>query len=93
VLGSADGRRRLGCQLSPSVAARTGAPRHGTIVRWTHWITALSFLALLVSVMEIVVSHPRFYRGENGNVLTHDGHRQTETVPRQLRVVRGHPRA
>jgi thiosulfate reductase cytochrome b subunit len=53
-----------------SVGARTDAPRHGAIVRWTHWITALSFLALLVSGMEIVVSHPRFYWGENGNVLT-----------------------
>src|SRR5262249_16043724 len=28
------------------------------------------FLALLVSGNEIVVSHPRFYWGENGNVLT-----------------------
>ena len=52
------------------VAARTAAPRHSAIVRVTHWITALSFLALLVSGMEIVISHPRFYWGENGNVLT-----------------------
>jgi thiosulfate reductase cytochrome b subunit len=33
-------------------------------------MTALSFLALLVSGIEIVISHPRFYWGENGNVLT-----------------------
>ena len=53
-----------------SVATAAGAPRHSAIVRWTHWITALSSLALLVSGLEIVVSHPRFYWGENGNVLT-----------------------
>ena len=52
------------------VAARTDAPRHSAIVRVTHWVTALSFLALQVSGIEIVISHPRFYWGENGNVLT-----------------------
>lgn len=36
----------------------------------THWITTLCFFALLVTGMEIVVSHPRFYWGEAGNVLT-----------------------
>lgn len=46
------------------------APRHTAIVRATHWIAALCFFALLVSGMEIVVSHPRFYWGESGNVLT-----------------------
>ena len=51
------------------VAARTNAPRHGAIVRVTHWVTAACFLALLISGMEVVVSHPRFYWGENGNVL------------------------
>jgi thiosulfate reductase cytochrome b subunit len=40
------------------------------MVRITHWTTALCFVALLVSGLEIVVSHPRFYWGENGNVLT-----------------------
>jgi thiosulfate reductase cytochrome b subunit len=44
--------------------------RHSGLVRTTHWITALCFLALLVSGIEIVISHPRFYWGENGNVLT-----------------------
>ncbi len=53
-----------------SVTAGTRALRHSAIVRWTHWITALASLALLVSGLEIVVSHPRFYWGENGNVLT-----------------------
>ena len=36
----------------------------------THWITVLAFLALLVTGAEIVVSHPRFYWGEVGNVNT-----------------------
>ena len=45
-------------------------PRHSALVRATHWITALAFLALLVSGLEILVSHPRFYWGESGNILT-----------------------
>jgi len=44
--------------------------RHSVTVRLTHWLTTISFLALLVSGMEIVVSHPRFYWGETGNVQT-----------------------
>jgi thiosulfate reductase cytochrome b subunit len=52
------------------VEAPTTAPRHSAVVRVTHWATALCFIALLVSGLEIVVSHPRFYWGENGNALT-----------------------
>jgi len=44
--------------------------RHSAIVRATHWITTLCFLALLVSGVEVLISHPRFYWGETGNVLT-----------------------
>jgi thiosulfate reductase cytochrome b subunit len=33
----------------------------------THWITVISFLALLITGAEIVISHPRFYWGETGN--------------------------
>src|ERR1700756_4100140 len=44
--------------------------RHSALVRVTHWITTLCFLALLVSGGEILISHPRFYWGETGNVLT-----------------------
>ena len=44
--------------------------RHSALVRLTHWITTLCFLALLVSGAEIVISHPRFYWGETGNDLT-----------------------
>jgi thiosulfate reductase cytochrome b subunit len=46
------------------------APRHAAFVRVTHWITALCFLALLISGSEILISHPRFYWGETGNDLT-----------------------
>jgi thiosulfate reductase cytochrome b subunit len=45
-------------------------PRHTALVRVTHWITVVTFFALLISGAEIVVSHPRFYWGEVGNVLT-----------------------
>jgi len=44
--------------------------RHSTAVRVTHWITTLAFFALLLSGVEIVISHPRFYWGETGNVNT-----------------------
>ena len=37
------------------------------MVRITHWITVISFLALLITGAEIVISHPRFYWGETGN--------------------------
>jgi thiosulfate reductase cytochrome b subunit len=33
----------------------------------THWITVISFFALLITGAEIVISHPRFYWGETGN--------------------------
>jgi thiosulfate reductase cytochrome b subunit len=46
------------------------ASRHSALVRVTHWITTLCFLALLVTGVEILISHPRFYWGETGNVLT-----------------------
>src|SRR5215470_9351311 len=46
------------------------APRHSAVVRVTHWITVLCFFALLVTGTEILISHPRFYWGETGTVLT-----------------------
>jgi thiosulfate reductase cytochrome b subunit len=52
------------------VPATTVTSRHPVLVRVTHWITTLCFLALLVSGVEIVISHPRFYWGETGNDLT-----------------------
>ena len=46
----------------------TNAPRHSAVVRVTHWIITLCFFALLVTGIEILISHPRFYWGEVGNV-------------------------
>jgi thiosulfate reductase cytochrome b subunit len=59
----------------PSAASATptttiASRRHSAFVRVTHWITTLCFIALLVSGIEVVISHPRFYWGETGNVLT-----------------------
>jgi thiosulfate reductase cytochrome b subunit len=67
------GDDRRGRNLSPSAersSFATAAPRkrHSAMVRVTHWIATLAFLALLVSGGEIVLSHPRFYWGETGNV-------------------------
>ena len=50
--------------------ANPGLPRHAALVRVTHWLTVVAFFALLISGMEIVISHPRFYWGEVGNVMT-----------------------
>jgi thiosulfate reductase cytochrome b subunit len=55
--------------LAAAVSATTDTPRHTVVVRITHWATALCFLALLVSGIEILISHPRFYWGETGNVM------------------------
>jgi len=49
---------------------KTLRPRHALLVRVTHWVMTFSFLALLVSGLELVVSHPRFYWGETGSVNT-----------------------
>ncbi len=53
-----------------AVPSATAAPRHSALVRVTHWITTLCFFALLVTGVELVISHPRFYWGETGNDLT-----------------------
>src|SRR3984893_17549291 len=66
-------RVAAGASLPSSVSAvpaATVTSRHSALVRVTHWITTLCFLALLVSGVEIVISHPRFYWGEVGNALT-----------------------
>jgi len=48
----------------------TASLRHPAVIRITHWINALSFIALLVSGIAILLSHPRLYWGETGNVAT-----------------------
>src|SRR5258708_28263385 len=50
--------------------AETPHLRHSGLVRVTRWLITFAFLSLLVSGLEIVVSHPRFYWGETGNVNT-----------------------
>jgi thiosulfate reductase cytochrome b subunit len=60
-------------QSSSSAKSGSAVPaahrrRHSALVRVTHWTTTVAFLALLVSGGEIVLSHPRFYWGETGNV-------------------------
>ena len=54
--------------LASVVPSSTNAPRHSVVVRFTHWIATLCFFALLVTGVEILISHPRFYWGEVGNV-------------------------
>jgi len=61
---------------APVVPTTVAAPatersRHSVVVRVTHWITVLCFVALLVTGVEILLSHPRFYWGETGNVNMH----------------------
>ena len=63
----------LEASLPSSVSASpatTAKSRHSALVRVTHWITTLCFFALLVSGVEILISHPRFYWGETGNIHT-----------------------
>jgi thiosulfate reductase cytochrome b subunit len=57
-------------EAAPAAPSTTDTSRHSVLVRVTHWITTLCFLALLVTGVEILISHPRFYWGETGNVLT-----------------------
>lgn len=53
----------------PGPVASGAIVRHSFLIRITHWITALCFFALLVTGIELVISHPRFYWGEDGNSL------------------------
>jgi len=56
-------------EAASAAPSTTDTSRHSALVRVTHWITTLCFFALLVSGVEILISHPRFYWGETGNVL------------------------
>jgi thiosulfate reductase cytochrome b subunit len=53
-----------------AIPTKTVTLRHSALVRITHWLTTICFFALLVSGVEIVISHPRFYWGETGNDVT-----------------------
>lgn len=52
----------------PPPPAVASTPRHRRFVRVTHWLTVFAVFALLVSGVEIVISHPRFYWGQDGSV-------------------------
>ena len=70
-LGSASLPVRTGLAGSVARAPENAvAPRHTAVVRTTHWIITICFFALLITGIEILISHPRFYWGETGNVLT-----------------------
>src|ERR1700712_4964368 len=56
--------------LAATIPATPDKPRHAALVRITHWVTALCFFALLVTGIEILISHPRFYWGEAGTIFT-----------------------
>jgi thiosulfate reductase cytochrome b subunit len=56
--------------VSPDASPPNQGPRHSALVRITHWLTVLSFLTLLITGIEILISHPRFYWGEVGNSRT-----------------------
>jgi thiosulfate reductase cytochrome b subunit len=51
-----------------ALTQKAATVRHSALVRVTHWLTFISFVALLVTGAELVISHPRFYCGETGNV-------------------------
>jgi thiosulfate reductase cytochrome b subunit len=55
---------------SMTAAVGVGASRHPAFVRVTHWINAVSTLALMVSGVAILLAHPRLYWGETGAVGT-----------------------
>ena len=59
-----------GVPAASQVEQRVKTVRHAGVVRATHWLTFAAFAALLVTGFEIVISHPRFYWGEVGNVNT-----------------------
>ena len=42
------------------------SPQHSVVVRITHWVNFLAFLALLTSGVAILLAHPRLYWGETG---------------------------
>jgi len=62
----ADAADRHGLAIQDS--ALVDPARHSALVRITHWIHTLSFFALLVSGIAILIAHPRFYWGETGAV-------------------------
>ncbi|MEP7066518.1 MAG: cytochrome b/b6 domain-containing protein [Gemmatimonadota bacterium] len=56
--------------MTGTIGSAPPAPRHARFVRITHWLTTIAFFALLLTGVEVVLSHPRFYWGQVGNVNT-----------------------
>lgn len=54
-------------QVSATILDASVPPRHTLLVRVTHWVTVIAFFALLITGVELIISHPRFYWGESGN--------------------------
>ena len=52
--------------LAVSDSEFSNLPRHSVAVRVTHWLTALSFIALVLSGLAILLAQPRLYWGETG---------------------------
>jgi thiosulfate reductase cytochrome b subunit len=51
-------------------ASRSETVRFSLLVRVTHWLNTISFVALVVSGFGILLAHPRFYWGETGGLGT-----------------------
>ena len=51
-------------------ASEQGVARFSLLVRITHWLNTISFIALVVSGFGILLAHPRFYWGETGGLGT-----------------------
>ncbi len=61
-LSTTDGQLGL---VSPYYRAMA---EHSALVRATHWVNTLSFFALVVSGIAILIAHPRLYWGETGGL-------------------------
>jgi thiosulfate reductase cytochrome b subunit len=51
-------------------AERADSVRFSLLVRVTHWLNTISFVALVISGFGILLAHPRFYWGETGGLGT-----------------------
>ncbi|HLZ90686.1 MAG TPA: cytochrome b/b6 domain-containing protein [Candidatus Acidoferrum sp.] len=59
--------------LAAATLRETNVPRavrFSLLVRITHWLNTISFIALVVSGFGILLAHPRFYWGETGGLGT-----------------------
>lgn len=56
--------------VASTAKATTPVPVHPYFVRLSHWLTVIATVALVISGVELIISHPRFYWGEVGNVNT-----------------------